>query len=706
MATLEKIRSKSVLLIVIIGVALLAFIVGDALTNSRNLFGNGTTVADVDGEKIDYTEYQQKREELNDQLEKARKQNPQQYANFDTQQLAQMALDQLIDEKLIDKAVKNLGIRVSGDQLRFYMIDNPVNPKLQDLLSAMQQRGLNVQSPQQAYEIIFNPKRNGLTDADVADFQRFWIGMEEETKTLIARQTYARLVQNSIKANELDKKALYNDFVTTTQLTLAYVPYGNLNEKQYPVKDQEIQALYDKEKNRFKVTEPTKSVSFIAVGISPSNADRKASQQLSKQVVREMSDSSAQLSKQLKKAGVTVTHREARANDLGNPLKDYVMSAAPNSVSLIKENIQGFTVVRMGKRYATADSIQINIVQVAGNKLPASVLAALNGGLAADSLTTKFSKDSVAVQTDQWIPLFTAQGRTQALPQSQLDSLMNAGGRYITLMQQPEGAVIASVVKQSAPKEICEFDEVTYNLQPSAQTVGSARAKLEKFLAANNTAAKFNANAAKAGYTVQNYQLSQSSPAVPSMQGLYPDSRQVVRWVMIDGETGEVSHIYESSDAREPMLYAVAINDEYEDFIPVTDKQVKEYLTNKVRRSKAGDDMVKKFSKYATIDQIAKAMNVEPRDVTEFRFGRSANVRDAAVTGKIAGTKAGTKVVVVKGDDGVYAYRVNGRRKENFKYNDDSYNRQYLQSLNPNFEKMIRGSKKIKNNAYKFEAGD
>ena len=45
MATLEKIRSKSVLLIVVIGVALLAFIVGDALTNSRNLFGDHTTVA-------------------------------------------------------------------------------------------------------------------------------------------------------------------------------------------------------------------------------------------------------------------------------------------------------------------------------------------------------------------------------------------------------------------------------------------------------------------------------------------------------------------------------------------------------------------------------------------------------------------------------------------------------------------------------------
>ena len=73
MATLEKIRSKSVFLIVVIGVALLAFIVGDALTNSQNIFGDRTTVAKMGGAKIDITQYQRKREELNNQLEEARR---------------------------------------------------------------------------------------------------------------------------------------------------------------------------------------------------------------------------------------------------------------------------------------------------------------------------------------------------------------------------------------------------------------------------------------------------------------------------------------------------------------------------------------------------------------------------------------------------------------------------------------------------------
>lgn len=343
MATLEKIRSKSVLLIVIIGLALLAFIVGDALTNSRNLFGSGTTVAEIGGEKIDYTEYQQKREELNQQLEEARKQNPQQYANFDTQRLAQMALEQLIDEKLVDASVGRLGIKVTGDQLRFYVIDNPLSQdKMRSLLTTMQQNGINVTSPEQAYEIIFNPQRNGLTQDQVAGFQRFWLAIEEDTKTLIARQTYARVLQSSIKANDLDKKSMHNDYITTSQLRMAYVPYGNLDEKTYPVSEAELKAAYDKEKNRFKVNEPTKSVSFIAVSVAPSAADRQKSQQLSKQVLAVMRDSNAQNSKDfknLKKEGVTVTRREARASDLSGAIKYYVTRAPKDSISIDRKSV-------------------------------------------------------------------------------------------------------------------------------------------------------------------------------------------------------------------------------------------------------------------------------------------------------------------------------------------------------------------------------
>ena len=709
MATLEKIRSKSVFLIIVIGVALLAFIVGDAITNGSKLFGNQTTVAKVGKQKIDYTEYQRKRQELNNQLEEARRQNPQQYANFDTQILAQMALEQLVGEKLLDDAVDKAGVRSTGNQLRFYMLENPINEKINLVIRQLMASGVQVSTPAQAYEIIFNPKRNGLSDADMAPFQRQWLAVEEETKQMIARNTYQRLLYGTVKANELDKKSMYNDYVATADVEIAFKPFGQLDEKKYPVSASEINDRYKQERYRFEVMEPTKEVSFIAVNVVPSAADIKNAKALAQKAVKALRDST--LGKDMRREGVVVERRQLRASDISNAaIKSYVASAPADSVSLISETPRGFTIVKMGSRRAEVDSIQVNIVSVAGAALPAKVLATLNSGIVVDSIKSVYKTDSVTVQPKQWIQLFTAAGPTNAIEKGQLDTLMNAGGRYVELFKSNDGAVYAQVADKKAPVEVYEYEEISYDVKPSVRTVSDERAKLEKFLAANSTAAKFKANAAKAGYNVQEFDFTQSLPAVPRFQGMnqyYPDSRQVVRWVMIDGNKGDVSHIYESKDANAPALYAVAVDSEHEDFIPADNKKVKDLLTGEVRASKAGDAMVKQYqAKASSVASAAAAMGVQSSSSPAFRFGRNYSVSDPAVTGRISGTNPGAKVYVVKGADGVYAYRVKSRKNENFPYNADSYEQQYYQLVNPDMQGMLRGDRKIVNNVYKFEAGD
>ncbi len=709
MATLEKIRSKSVFLIIVIGVALLAFIVGDAITNGSKLFGNQTTVAKVGKQKIDYTEYQRKRQELNNQLEEARRQNPQQYANFDTQILAQMALEQLVGEKLLDDAVDKAGVRSTGNQLRFYMLENPINEKINLVIRQLMASGVQVSTPAQAYEIIFNPKRNGLSDADMAPFQRQWLAVEEETKQMIARNTYQRLLYGTVKANELDKKSMYNDYVATADVEIAFKPFGQLDEKKYPVSASEINDRYKQERYRFEVMEPTKEVSFIAVNVVPSAADIKNAKALAQKAVKALRDST--LGKDMRREGVVVERRQLRASDISNAaIKSYVASAPADSVSLISETPRGFTIVKMGSRRAEVDSIQVNIVSVAGAALPAKVLATLNSGIVLASIKSVRKTDRVTVQPKQWIQLFTAAGPTNAIEKGQLDTLLNAGGRYVELFKSNDGAVYAQVADKKAPVEVYEYEEISYDVKPSVRTVSDERAKLEKFLAANSTAAKFKANAAKAGYNVQEFDFTQSLPAVPRFQGMnqyYPDSRQVVRWVMIDGNKGDVSHIYESKDANAPALYAVAVDSEYEDFIPADNKKVKDLLTGEVRASKAGDAMVKQYqAKASSVASAAAAMGVQSSSSPAFRFGRNYSVSDPAVTGRISGTNPGAKVYVVKGADGVYAYRVKSRKNENFPYNADSYEQQYYQLVNPDMQGMLRGDRKIVNNVYKFEAGD
>ena len=711
MATLEKIRSKSVFLIVVIGVALLAFIVGDALTNSRNIFGDRTVVAKVGGSKIDFMDYQRKREELNNQLEEARRQNPAQLANFDVQVLPQMAIDQLMQQNLVIGAADKAGIRTTGNLLRHYMIENPQSQEVMNIVGQLNSAGLSVQTPQQAYEIIFNPKRNGLTDAQMEPFQRVWLAAETQLKETIKGNVYQRLLAGTVKANDLDKKALYNDYVNTSNVDFAFLPYGVLDAKEYPVSEEELQKAYTEKKGLFKVDEETKDVAFISVSISSSDADRAAARELARKTVVSLRDSAGQLNKQIKKEGVSLTHHSVRVSDLpSGMIKEFVTTAPKDSVKLISENVQGFTVVRVGKRVETVDSIQLNLVSVATEELGKKVIAALNSGLLADSISTQFSRDSVVPQLNQWIPLYTADGPTNAIPEETLDSLRNAGGRYISIQGGPQGMLIGKIVKQNAPVAVYDYDEANYVLGPSLKTVNDERAKLEKFLLDNKTAADFAKNAEKAGYSIQKYSFTQSTPAVPRMMGMnsyYPDSRQVVRWVMVDAKAGEVSHVYESKNAITPALYAVAVVNSYDDYVPLANEDVNAMLTHDVRASKAGDKLVEKFSKNTkSVEEAAQAMGVEARNIAAFRFGMNGGVNDPALSGRICGSNADKKVAIAKGEDGVYVYQIQSKNTETFNYSDQMYEQQYYRLVNPNLMDMIRGNKKVKNNIYKFEAGE
>ena len=77
-------------------------------------------------------------------------------------------------------------------------------------------------------------------------------------------------------------------------------------------------------------------------------------------------------------------------------------------------------------------------------------------------------------------------------------------------------------------------------------------------------------------------------------------------------------------------------------------------------------------------------MGVEQQNVPNFRFGRNMQVRDAEVMGKIAGSKPG-KVVLVAGENGVYAYRIKANAKEDFPFSEAQYEQQYYRTRQPQY---------------------
>ncbi len=698
MATLEKIRSKSVLLIIVIGVALLAFIVGDALTNGRNLFGDPTTVAKVDGIKIDVTEYQRA-------LEEASQRNQESQRPTDSQLLIQQVLDQMIMERLIQQSIENLGITVSGEQLRVAMLENFQNQDVMMLMQQMRNLGMMPTSAQEAYDMIFNPQKYGLPQSQVEALQSAWIAIEETTKEQLKQQTFVTLLQGSIKANELDKKALHHDVNISSTVKMAFKPFGVIEPEKYPVTEEEIKAEYDRNKHNYRVEEPTKAVNFISVAVVPSEADIKECRELaSKTQQTVVAEGIVGLDKSLKAQGVASMHYVARQKDVKANAKNFVANAAIDSVAIINQGVNGFTILRMDKKLQEVDSIQINMVTVMGSTLPKKVLAELNSGISLDSIQKTY-KDSVQVQKENWLQLISSQGRMQ-MDKTQLDSLLNAGSEYFELMSQPQGALLTQVIKKNAPVTVYEYDEITYVLSPSDATMAAEREKLEKFLAENQTVSAFVENASKAGFNSTPAMLTASTPAMGRQPMMLPDSRQVVKWVMLEAEDGEVSEIFESPEGTRPYLYAVAVEGSFDDYIPHTYATVRTELEEKVRRSKVAEEMLNQFkTKGTTIEEVAQAMGVTPTE-SVVEFGNPRKVGDMGLVGQIVMTAAGKPVVVVKGENGIYAFQVTAVNDNQLQYEDEKYVQNYMRKHNPNFVNMLRGNKEVVNNLLKFYGGN
>ena len=109
MATLQKIRNRAGLLIIVVGVALLAFIIGDGLRSGSSLLQDNKMVAlKIDGKKVKYDEYQQLLTERTEPYERQGKLTDQ-----DRVQISNQLAQELIADYVLEQEAKAVGLRVT-----------------------------------------------------------------------------------------------------------------------------------------------------------------------------------------------------------------------------------------------------------------------------------------------------------------------------------------------------------------------------------------------------------------------------------------------------------------------------------------------------------------------------------------------------------------------------------------------------------------
>ncbi len=691
MATLEKIRSKSVLLLVIIGAALIAFIIGDFFTSGRTLFGTGTTIAKVGGQKIDIREFQ-------DRLEAANHQMQQSGRNIDNAVLQQQVLDQLIAESLYKQEIEDLGLTVSDAELTNAMVGNG-----SAYLDQMVRSQMGVNSASELHDMAYNPSKYGITEQQAQQLRAYWLDLEKQVEQSLLQQKFQNLFAGTLVANELDAKSLYDDNNHVANIVFAQKAFTSVPDSEIgEISDAEIKARYEKERKRFAINEEMRRISYVNVPIIPSAEDRAAAQ-------KRVDEAIAALTAMPETQGLAemtdfVVNRQTSSlgNLRDNRLKEFLQASSDSAVKVINNTGDAYTIAKMIRRSSDVDSVNIDVIAIAGSKAERdSIINGLNGG------TLKF--EDVAAgnnvqgsQKDLWLSLLDPQA-------AQLKETVTgaAQGVYFSpdTLAASQGGRIIRVNQIKAPVTVYDYALVTYTVDPSNATINKLLQGLDKFLADNKTAEAFNANAEKAGYVLQNANITVSTPQVGGIE----DSRNAVSWAM-NAKKGQVSDVLGGEDSGHFM--AVALDDIYNDaYAPYSDPTVREYIVRQITNDKKAEKLMAQYKgKAKDVAGYAALMGTQA-DTTSVSFGQfmipKIGMGESALTAKASVAKAGQLVGPMQGNQGVVVFSVTSVNDEGRPYNFTESSTQYLRArgaiaLSQQLTNILRGKEKVQNNILKF----
>lgn len=682
MSTLEQIRQRPVLIISILGVALLLFIL-TAVDRPGELFTDSHTVAKVDGEKIDYLEFQKRVEQQQEQMQQRG------YTNVDVAQVQEYVLQQMVNESLLKKEFERLGLTVTDTELSQAMLGATPSPYVQQMVQSM-----GIPSAQLLYEAAFNPTKSGVTPEQAPQFQSAWAELEKNTEEMMLQQKFMALFAGTLTANKLDAKALYEDNATTSTIVYAKKDLSTLKDADFTPTDAEINDIYNQEKNRYRINEKQVVINYIAVDVVPSTDDLAAAQREVEDAIvgLRMNEGTDAVASNGKFYVNRVSTTEA---SLAPALKKAVPSMAKDSVAMISFIDNQYTIAKLLDVTTSIDSVLVDVAFINETADADSVIARLNTGASKIDMG-----DAIAQSQDSmWVSLLDP-----GIAQFKDQIATAETGSYF----KPEGGqngMTMRVRSRKAPVAVYDVAEITYDVVPSNATIQKLNGDLRKYLDDNTTAAKFTSEATKAGYSALSAIVTPSTLSINGIQ----ESRGAAKWAL-DAKKDQVSGVFNND--RDSRLLAVAVNDVYDGkFVPATNETVRNYLTNKVMNRKKAEKLIADYNgKGKSVAEYAAAMQVKA-DTTQVTFGqpyvRNFPMYESALQANVAVAKKGELVGPVALNQSVVVFTVTDvtAPSREFDYKNDAMvfnQREGVASFQRTLPAVLLGNKKVENKIQKF----
>lgn len=668
MATLEKIRSKAGLLVLVIGLALFAFIIGDFLNSGSTFFRQSQEkIAEVDGEVIKIHDYQDLVDEMTEiyKMQSGSTNIPEEAQT----QIRQAVFDGMVEDIVLNEATSKLGMTVSSEEM-FDMV-----------------QGENISPMMQQMQMFINPQTGALDKAALLNFlktieddnldkypedqraqlvqaRNYWMFWEKNMKRQRLEQKYTTLIGKAMAANKLDAKDAYDGTAVSSNIVYAMQPYSSVPDSTIQVSKSEIEKLYNQRKSLFKQKE-AKVIKYIAVDIRPSKEDYD-------KVNADIENIKNELATTDRVADVVNENSEIPYMDvffsesaLDPEMKQFVKTAAVGEIyGPVFENDK-YRMFKLVDKTNAPDSVKVSHIMLAGmdeattSAQADSLMNVLKAGGDFAALAKQFSKDQAAEKGGE-LGWFTEATALRAVSEDFKNSIFSSPVNGYSLVKSNYGTHIVKVTEKTANKDKYKIADIDMTVSPSTKTYGNIYNELNQFIAKNNSIDKLDAAAKEAGYNLlSDVTVNASDPMI----GTIKNTRPVMRWVF-QGSKGDVSEIFECDDKFVVAAIQGSVPEGYRSLESVTPMLKSELIAQK-KGEKISQDLVEK--KLTSLDAYAQTMGSKEDTVKFISFDtyRIAGIgSEPKLNAMVSLAKENQLSAPVAGNNGVYVFKVYEQTKD------------------------------------------
>lgn len=673
MATLQKIRSKGPLLVIVIGLALFAFIAGDAWKVLQPHQGK-QDVGEVNGEVLSAQDYQKMVDELSEVIKLTNGLNS--LTEDQLNNVKDQVWQSYVNDKLIAEQAEKLGLKVTDAEIQS-IIDQGTHPLLMQTPFRNPQTGMFDKDMLKKFLVDYANLNASQMPAQYVEYYQkmgaFWQFVEKTLAQSTLAEKYQNLVAKSLISNPVAAEDAFNSRTEQSDLLLAGVPYSSINDSTVQVSDSEIKDRYNEKKEQFKQLVETRDIRYIDVKVVPSDADRKAVEKEVTEYSNQLASTTADFGTFVRSTGSSVNYSDVPVSKSVFPadVASRLDSTNVNEVygPYYNQTDDSFNAFKLLAKVSSPDSIQFRQIQVYADTeektktLADSIYNALKGGADFAAVAKIYGQTGEAT----WVNAQSWEGSELDADNSKfINTLLNQPVNELANLNMGQANLILQVMNKKSMQTKYKVAVVKREVEFSKETYNAAYNKFSQFVAQNTTIDSMVKNAEESGYTLMpRTDLSSAEHYVGGVRS----TREALKWIFA-AKPGEVSPLYECGENDHLMVVALDKIHEagYRDI-----NSVAEMLRAEIRRDKKAEKIMEEMKKYNSIAQVKGMKDAVSDSVKHVTFSAPAYISvtrsSEPVIGAVAAKTAANKVSApIKGNGGVYMIQVYAKEKGSEKF--------------------------------------